>query len=130
MYGSRAGQVLALAAGSAPLARRIDRELPYLRAEIVFAARVDHACEVEDVLRRRLSVFRDSRDQGRSVVDDTADLLAEELGWSHERRARSVAGYLRAVEASRRWQAEWPAAQGALISRRSRTSQERSGSPP
>jgi glycerol-3-phosphate dehydrogenase len=105
-YGSRAEQVMTVAAGSPDLTRRIDKDLPHLRAEAVFAARTDHACEIEDVLRRRLPIFRDSRDQGLSAAQDTADLVGDELGWSRERRARSVIAYRHAVESSRRWQSE------------------------
>src|SRR5688572_11453511 len=47
-YGSRAGQVAALAAASEGQSRRLSPDLPYLRAELTFAARHDHALEVED----------------------------------------------------------------------------------
>jgi glycerol-3-phosphate dehydrogenase len=105
-YGSRAGQVAALAATSPALARRLYPDLPYLRAELTFAARHDHAVEVEDVLRRRLPLFRDSADQGLSVAEDAARILGDELGWTPARRTRSLADYRLAVEASSRWRSE------------------------
>jgi glycerol-3-phosphate dehydrogenase len=105
-YGARAGQVAALAAAHPTLGRRLTPDLPYLRAEVVFAARHDHAVEVEDVLRRRVPLFRDGQDQGLSVAEETARLLGEELGWSDARRARSLADYRAAVAASSRWRTE------------------------
>jgi glycerol-3-phosphate dehydrogenase len=68
--------------------------------------RRDHACEVEDVLRRRVPLFRQDRNQGLGVVEETADILAAEVGWSAERRQRSADAYRRAVAVSRRWQTE------------------------
>jgi glycerol-3-phosphate dehydrogenase len=105
-YGLRAGQVLALASGDPSLARRLVPDLPYVRAEVLFAARYDRACEVEDVLRRRVPLFRDDPDQGLGVAEHVADLLAAELGWSVARRERSLAAYRAAVAVSRRWRTE------------------------
>jgi len=105
-YGARAGQVAAMAATAPALARRLSPDLPYLRAELTFAARHDHALEVEDVLRRRVPLFRDAADQGLSVAEDAARILGDELGWTAARRARSVEGYRAAVEASSRWRSE------------------------
>jgi glycerol-3-phosphate dehydrogenase len=105
-YGARARNVLALTRADESLSRRLVPQLPYLRAEVLFAARHDHACEVEDVLRRRVPLFRDAPDQGLSVAEDAADLLASEFGWSAERRARSLDAYRAAVSVSQRWRAE------------------------
>jgi len=105
-YGGRADQVLQLVAWSTDLARRIDPELPYLWAEVVHAVRADLARDVADVLRRRVPLFRDGRDQGLAAADDVAATLTAELGWSPERRARSLADYRAAVATSRRWRDE------------------------
>jgi glycerol-3-phosphate dehydrogenase len=105
-YGARAGQVAALAAANPALSRRLTPDLPYLRAEITFAVRHDHALEIEDVLRRRVPLFRDAADQGLAAADETGRILADELGWSPARRARSAEAYRRAVEAASRWRQE------------------------
>jgi glycerol-3-phosphate dehydrogenase len=105
-YGSRADAVVELARSSPELARRIDPELPYLRAEIVHAARAEHAREVADVLRRRVPLYRDARDQGLAAAEDVATILARELGWAPVRRERSLVDYRAAVERSRRFRAE------------------------
>jgi glycerol-3-phosphate dehydrogenase len=105
-YGARAAQVAALAASHEALARRLAPDLPYLRAEVVFAARHDRAFELEDVLRRRVPLFRDAANHGLDVVDDVAQLVAGELGWTSARRARSVDGYRAAVASASRWQTD------------------------
>jgi glycerol-3-phosphate dehydrogenase len=117
-YGSRAHLVAALAASGPDLARRLlptdgttgGRQgapaLPFLRAEVVFAVRHDLALEVDDVLRRRLPIFHRAPLQGLPVVEDVADLMAAELGWSPARREHSIAAYRAAVGRSRAWQRE------------------------
>jgi glycerol-3-phosphate dehydrogenase len=103
-YGARAGRIVTAAAESDALADRIDPELPFLWAEVVYAAKVEHAREVEDVLRRRIPLFRYARDQGLGASERAGTLLGEALGWSAERRAASVAAYRAAVALTRRWQ--------------------------
>jgi glycerol-3-phosphate dehydrogenase len=109
-YGGRAGELLALMAGSAHLAARVVPELPYLWAEVVFAARHEHARSLLDALARRVPVFRDARDQGLTVAADAAALLAAELGWTATRREHALERYRAAIDRSRRWRDEMPAA--------------------
>ena len=105
-YGARANQVAALIAADASLGRRLDPELPYVAAELIFAIRFDLACEVEDILRRRVPLALFSKTQGLDVADETATLLARERGWSAERRAQSLLAYRAAVSTSRLWQTD------------------------
>jgi glycerol-3-phosphate dehydrogenase len=102
-YGTRSADVLAELEAAPDLARRIDPELPYLWAEIVHAARDEHALEVEDALARRAPLLRDARDQGLGAAERAGDLMARVLGWSAERRAKSVDRYRAAVATSRKW---------------------------
>ncbi|HXI58760.1 MAG TPA: glycerol-3-phosphate dehydrogenase/oxidase [Polyangia bacterium] len=103
-YGARAGRIVTAAAESDALADRIDPELPFLWAEVVYAAKVEHAREVEDVLRRRIPLFRFARDQGLGAAERAGTLLGDTLGWSPARRTASVAAYRDAVALTRRWQ--------------------------
>ena len=109
-YGGRADDVLQLAGASPELAALIDPELPYFWAEVVYAVRAEGARAVADVLRRRVPLFRDARDQGLAAAERVADVLAAELGWTPARRGRSLAAYEAEVERSRRWRAELVAA--------------------
>jgi glycerol-3-phosphate dehydrogenase len=105
-YGARVDQVLALVATDASLGRRLDPELPYLVAELVFAIRSDLAFEVEDVLRRRVPLALFSRTHGLDVAEETANLLARERGWSEQRRAQSLLQFRTTISASQMWQAD------------------------
>jgi len=106
-YGVRAREVVALAAeGDERLRRRLAPELPHLGAEVVYAARYEHAIEVEDVLCRRVPLHRLDREQGLGCAPLVAELLAMELGWSPAREKRSLRSYRSAVERSRRWRTD------------------------
>jgi glycerol-3-phosphate dehydrogenase len=105
-YGSRGAQLTALITAQPALATRIDAQLPYIWAEVVQAVRAEHARDVEDVLRRRVPLFRDARDQGLAAAERTAAILAAELGWDDAHRDRAAARYRTAVAASRRWRDE------------------------
>src|SRR4051812_16843729 len=99
-YGGRAGEVLHLALFSREHAARIDPELPYLWAEVIYAVRVEHARAIADVLRRRIPLFRDGRDQGLAAAERVAEILAAELAWTPARRARALLDYRTVVERS------------------------------
>ena len=64
---------------------------------------LEHARAVADVLRRRVPLFRDARDQGLGAAERVAAILSDELGWPPTRRERALADYRSAVEQSRRW---------------------------
>jgi glycerol-3-phosphate dehydrogenase len=110
-YGVRAREVLALAAASDDLLQRLVPDLPFLAAEALYAARYEHATEVEDVLCRRIPLFRLDRDQGLGCAPLVADMLSQELGWSPARAKRSLRNYRVIVDRSRRWRAEYDAPQ-------------------
>lgn len=90
--------------GEARWGARLDPELPYLWAEIDFAAQHDLAITLEDVLGRRVPLLLTSRDQGLSVCEQVADRLAELLGWDAAERQRNLDEYCHEVALSRRWQ--------------------------
>ena len=106
-YGSRASSVASCMrdeSAHADLSARIDADLPYVWAEVMHAARYERVTAVEDVLRRRVPVFRDARDQGLAAAPIAAAIVAELLAWSPEQRARSLAEYQAAVSRARAWQ--------------------------
>jgi glycerol-3-phosphate dehydrogenase len=107
-YGARMARVLAVLADEPELARRIDPELPYLWAEVVHAARHEHALDVADVLVRRVPVFRDARDQGLGAAPRAAALIGEILGWTPAQRTRAIDDYTSTVARSRLWRADAP----------------------
>lgn len=89
-YGSDAPGLRKLAAGDAGLGRRLHPRLPYLMAEVVWAARHEMARTVEDVLARRTrGLFLDAR-ACLDAAPAVAPLLAAELGRGPEWAAREV----------------------------------------
>ena len=105
-YGSRVGRLLALIAEAPPLGERIVPALPYLWAEVVHAVRHEHARELDDILVRRIPLFRDALDQGLAAAPQAAALAGRELGWDDAHRTRESDRYRDVVAVSRRWRAE------------------------
>jgi glycerol-3-phosphate dehydrogenase len=103
VYGTRAFELGAMIAADRTLGERLDRELPYVWAEIDFAAKHDLARTVEDVLARRVPLLLTARDQGLGVCERVAARLAAILGWDETVRAQMIDEYKAEVELSRRW---------------------------
>ena len=92
-YGGNLRHVLALAEEDARLARRIVPDLPYLRAEVIYACRHEMALTLDDVLSRRTRLVLEDRQQGEGVACEVAGLMAAEMGWDEAEAARQVAAY-------------------------------------
>jgi glycerol-3-phosphate dehydrogenase len=103
VYGARAPLLAQRIAQDRALGERLDPELPYVWAEIEFAATHDLARTVEDVLARRVPLLLVGRDQGLGVCERVADLLGTLLAWSAEQRAQMIEEYRAEVALSRRW---------------------------
>lgn len=91
VYGTDAEHIRSLAAESPELARQLHPELPYIAAEVVWAARQEMARTVEDVLARRTrALFLNAR-AAVAMAPETAALLARELRrdetWAREQCA-------------------------------------------
>ena len=79
-YGTDAVAIRELIAKDAALGQPLDSELPYVAAEVVWAAREEMARHVEDVLARRTrALFLNARAAIR-MAPRVAALLAQELG--------------------------------------------------
>lgn len=102
-YGSRAGQVASLVDQDPSLARRLDPELPYIAAELLFAVRFDLACEVEDVLRRRVPLLIESRRHGIDVAPDVVQLLVQEGRVSDSQAAGCLTRYAQVTKSAESW---------------------------
>lgn len=82
VYGTDAAQVQKLAEETPALAARLHAELPYIAAEVVWAAREEMARTVEDVLSRRTRALLLNARAALEAAPHTAELLAGELGKS------------------------------------------------
>jgi glycerol-3-phosphate dehydrogenase len=103
VYGSRSVQLGAAIAADRSLGERLDHELPYVWAEIDFAAKHDLARTVEDVLARRVPLLLTSRDQGLGVCERVAARLAQIHGWDATVVGQMLDEYRAEVALSRRW---------------------------
>lgn len=110
-FGLRAPAVLAVGQETGAGHERIVPDLPYVWAEVAYAAKVEHAQRLDDALRRRTNLFLKDRDQGLGVVERAADVLARVLGWDPSRRAAEVDRYRALVAGSRAFRSA-PAAAG------------------
>jgi glycerol-3-phosphate dehydrogenase len=92
-HGGDTRAIAALIGSDPSLGEPLVEGLPYLRAEVVHAARHEMARTVDDVLTRRIPLrWLDARG-AIAAAPDTARLLASELGWDEDRRDDEAAGY-------------------------------------
>jgi len=80
VYGSDAEKILALAAGTPALAEQLHPALPYIAAEVAWAAREEMARTVEDVLARHTRALFLNANAAIAMAEPVARLLAAELG--------------------------------------------------
>jgi glycerol-3-phosphate dehydrogenase len=92
-YGGEARAVLALIERDPSLGEPIVPGLPYLKVEVVWAARHEMARTVDDVLSRRTRARLLDRDGSDAAADEVGRLLAAELGLSDDDVAAQVDDY-------------------------------------
>jgi glycerol-3-phosphate dehydrogenase len=80
VYGADAEKIRALAAARPALAARLHPALPYIAAEVVWAAREEMARTVEDVLARHTRALFLNAGAAIVMAEPVARLLAGELG--------------------------------------------------
>jgi glycerol-3-phosphate dehydrogenase len=99
-YGTDAQAVRALADADAELAGLLHPRLPYLRAEVAWAARHEMARTLEDVLSRRTRALLLDARASAECAPLAARLLARELGRDEAWQRREVDGYRKLAEAA------------------------------
>jgi len=80
VYGSDAEEIRALATGEPALAAQLHPALPYIAAEVVWAARKEMARTVEDALARHTRALFLNAGAAIAMAEPVARLLAAELG--------------------------------------------------
>ena len=96
-FGSEAIEVQRIAE-QPDLARPLIAGLPYLRAEVVFAARYEMARTVDDILSRRTRARVLAREASVAAAEDVATLIGDELGLSLATRRQQVITYRARVD--------------------------------
>ncbi len=97
IYGSRAGDVLAVGRDDPALLEPLGPGATCIGAELVFTYDNEFCRTLHDVLLRRTMIVH-TADNGAGVVDRAADVLAKHLGWGNNRRDSEVADYRRYIE--------------------------------
>jgi glycerol-3-phosphate dehydrogenase len=93
VYGSDAAEIQELMRATPSLAAPLHAALPYIGAEVVWAARHEMARTVEDVLARRTrALFLNAR-AAEAMAPEVARLMAGDLGWDETRQAAEVASF-------------------------------------
>jgi glycerol-3-phosphate dehydrogenase len=100
-YGTEANFILDMLDADASLSQRLIADLPYIRAEVLYACRYEMAMTPYDVLGRRTSITLEDGQRGLGAVEAVAELMARELEWSAEQQQQMVASYRASIEQQR-----------------------------
>jgi glycerol-3-phosphate dehydrogenase len=92
-YGSEASNILEMVANDPTLAKRLIDDLPYIKAEVIYACRAEMAMTPHDVLARRTSITLEDKRRGLSIVDEVASLMAREHKWSQAEQQEQAKSY-------------------------------------
>ena len=92
-FGSHARSILDLIEKDESLRERLVLDLPYVRAEVVYACRAEMAMTLEDMLARRTRIILEDGARGASIAPQVASLMARELGWSSDQAHSQVEQY-------------------------------------
>jgi glycerol-3-phosphate dehydrogenase len=93
-YGTESAAVLALAEGRPELLEPVIEGLPYIGAEIVYAAREEMAQTLTDVMARRTRAMIQRAQPTMAAADAAARLLAPELGWDERQVAEQANDFI------------------------------------
>ena len=97
-YGSEISEIMKLIQTDRKLAAPVIRELPYLKAELVYAVTHEGALSVADVMERRTRIWFEASDYGLASVNSVADVIAPHLGWKAAQKRASIAEYKELVK--------------------------------
>ena len=92
-FGSEISDLLDLIESDRKLAAPISRDLPYLKAELVYACTAEGAQSVADVMERRTRIWFEAKDFGLSLASAVADVIAPYLGWKASQKKASISEY-------------------------------------
>ena len=97
-HGSLISEILVIIKEQPKLAKKLDSDLPYIKAEIIYAVSHEGAQSVDDVISRRTRLSFEVINHAVHLAEEVATLIAPVLGWSAKERKASIAQYLEMVE--------------------------------
>ena len=96
-HGSLISEILVIIKEQPKLAKKLDSDLPYIKAEIIYAVSHEGAQSVDDVISRRTRLSFEATNHAVHLAEEVAALIAPVLGWSAKDRKASIAQYLEMV---------------------------------
>jgi glycerol-3-phosphate dehydrogenase len=93
-YGTESAAVLALAEGRPELLEPAIPGLPYMRAELVYAAREEMAQTLDDVLARRTRALIQRAQPTMAAAHAAAALIAPDMGWDEQTASSQAAQFI------------------------------------
>ena len=100
-YGSLISELLSIISEDKNLAESLTPELPYLKAEVIYAVTHEGAQSVDDVLSRRTRIAFEASDGGESLALSVATLIAPILSWDTADKKRSVSEFIKHLKSER-----------------------------
>jgi len=97
-YGSNFDCLIRLMLDDERLRQRLVADLPYVKAEIVYAARYEMAMTLADAMTRRTRLAMLAGPASLDCAPGAAELMAEELGWDRAEVERQIAMFVREFE--------------------------------
>ncbi|MEY4901580.1 MAG: hypothetical protein RLZZ190_307 [Actinomycetota bacterium] len=97
-YGSLISEILELIKQDPKLAKPVTKDLPYLKAEIYYAASHEGARSIDDVLSRRTRLAFEAPNSAMDLADDVATIIAPVLGWNAKQKKDSMNAYFDIAE--------------------------------
>jgi len=96
LYGTRADDVLRIAADDPAMRTRLAPAYPDIAAQVRLAVRDEQCARLVDFMLRRTRLGF-TPDQGRAAAEAVVRVMAAELGWPDERATRELAIYEAAI---------------------------------
>ncbi len=97
-YGSLISEVLEIIENDPKLAKPLTKDLPYLKAEIFYAASHEGARSVDDVISRRTRLAFEAPNSAMDLASDVATIIAPVLGWTPKQKKDSINAYIDIAE--------------------------------
>jgi glycerol-3-phosphate dehydrogenase len=92
-YGCRAGDIAKIAVSDPDMKNKIEPQYPYIKAEVVYAARFEMAITPRDILARRIRLEITDWKATLKSLPVVAALMAAELGWDQETKENQIYQY-------------------------------------
>jgi glycerol-3-phosphate dehydrogenase len=90
VYGSDACEIRKLIEQEPTLGQPLHADLPYVKAEVIWAVRNEMARTVEDILARRTRALFLNAHAALEMAPVVADLMAPEMGWDDRTRTKQL----------------------------------------